>query len=67
MLDGVGVKVNVEVGIGVLDGVAVNVEVGVRDEVGVNVTTAQRGAESDKPEGSLVRRYSSYSLTYLTC
>jgi hypothetical protein len=52
-LDGVNVNV------GVRDGVEVNVGDEVIVEVGVNVTTAQRGAESDNPVGSLVRRYSS--------
>lgn len=79
MLEGVLVKVGVfdgvTVNVGVLDGVTVNVgvfngvivEVGVFDGVGVNVTTAQSGAESDKPEGLIVLTTSSYNLTYLTC
>jgi len=64
----------VTVKVGVLDGVIVNVGVLVRvmvgvevlDGVGVDVTIAHRGAESDKPDGLIVCTYSSYSLTYFT-
>jgi hypothetical protein len=43
----------------VLDGVEVNVGDEVIVEVEVNVTTAQRGAESDKPDGLIVFTVSS--------
>jgi hypothetical protein len=65
VLEGVTVKVNVGVNVNVLEGVIVGVEV--LDGVGVNVIIAHSGAESDKPDGSLVFTFSSYSLTYLIC
>ena len=49
---------------GVLEGVMVGVEV--FEGVGVKVTMAHRGAESDKPDGLMVCTYSSYNLTYFT-
>ena len=66
----VGVPEGVIVAVGVLDGVREGVRVNVGDgvivNVGVPVTIAQRGAESDNPEGLLVLTYSSYSFTNLT-
>jgi hypothetical protein len=45
----------------VFEGVMVGVDV--LDGVGVDITMAHRGAESDKPDGLMVRTYSSYNLT----
>ena len=56
--------VNVTDGVEVFDDVIVGV--GVFDGVGVNVTMAHKGAESDKPDGLIVLTTSSYNLTYLT-
>jgi hypothetical protein len=47
-----------------LEGVIVGVDV--LDGVGVDVTMAHNGAESAKPDGLMVRTYSSYNLTYFT-
>jgi hypothetical protein len=61
----VGVLDGVIVNVGMLEGVMVGVDV--LDGVGVFVTMAHKGAESAKPDGLMVRTYSSYNLTYLTC
>lgn len=71
---GVEVGVRVRVAVGILVGVRLGVRVkvgrgvlvGVDEAVGVNVASAQTGAESALLTGSLVRPYSSNILTCFT-